>query len=920
MPDWGTEIRLRVEGLKLEPAREAEIVEELSQHLNDRYEELLAGGASAEQAYRSVMEELDSRRLAAELQPRLRPAPRPVVLGQDEPGKPLAGLWRDLCYGARLLRLNPGFALVAILSLALGIGANTAIFQLLDAVRLRTLPVRDPQELANIPVVYHPNGRTGSFSSSNPQLTNAVWERLRDQQQAFLSIGAWSAQRLNLSQGGEARYANALWVSGNFFETLGVRPVLGRLLSPADDHPGCGSSGVVISDSFWQREFGGGASVLGQKIALEGHPFEVVGVTPASFFGVEVGNNFDVALPICAEPTVAGERQSALRNPQGWWLAAIGRLRPGWTMERASAHLAAISPGIFEATAPAEYDPTDRKNYLGFKLGALPAASGLSELRREYESPLWLLMGISGWVLLIACANLANLMVARATARQREMAVRLALGASPGRLVRQLLAESLLLAVVGALCGAGLAQALSRLLVSFLSAQNSHLFIDLTPDWRVLGFTAGLAILTCLLFGLTPAIQGARTSPGEAMKATGRATTAGRGHFAVRRGLVVSQIALSLVLLVGALLFVRTLRNLVTLDAGFQREHILINDIDLSPLRLPAATRVAYKQELLARTRTIPGVISAASVRVVPVSGNGWNDNISIPGTTVQRKIADFNRVSPGYFRTVGTPLLAGRDFDDRDTAASPRVAIVTEKFVNKFLAGTNPIGRTFGVVQQGGKVDRIYQIVGLVRDTKYNDLREEFMPIVFVAEAQDDSPDLEAQFMIRSDAPLTEIIPAVKRTMAEMDPAMVLNFSVFDTVIRAGLLRERLMATLSGFFGFLAAILAMIGLYGVISYTVVRRRNEIGIRMALGADRSNIVGMIMREAGALLGIGLALGTGLALIAGGAASTLLFGLRASDPWTLMLAATSLAAVAAGASFLPAQRASTLDPMQALREE
>ena len=920
MPDWGKEIRALLEGLRLDPTREGEIVEELSQHLNDRYEELLAAGTSAGQAHRSVMEELNSGRLTAELQPLLHPAPQPIVLGQDERANPLAGLWRDLRYGARLLRLNPGFALVAILSLALGIGANAAIFQLLDAVRLRTLPVRDPQELANIPVVYHPNGRTGSFSSPNPQLTNALWERLRDQQQGFSSIGAWSAQKLNLSQGGEARYANALWVSGSFFATLGTHPILGRLISPADDQPGCGSSEAVISDSFWQREFGGGASVLGQKVTLEGHPFEIIGVTPAGFFGVEVGRNFDVALPVCAEPTVMGERESALRNPQGWWLAAIGRLKPGWTVERASAQLAAISPGIFEATLPAEYDPTDRKNYLQFKLGALPAASGISELRKEYENPLWLLMGISGLVLLIACANLANLMVARATARQREMAVRLALGASRGRLVRQLLAESLLLAVVGALCGVGLAQALSRLLVSFLSTQNTHLFIDLTPDWRVLVFTAGLAILTCLLFGLTPAIQAAGTAPGEAMKATGRATTAGRERFAVRRGLVVSQVALSLVLLVGALLFVRTLRNLVTLDAGFQRDHILINDVDLSPLRIPVANRVAYKQELLARTRAIPGVISAATARVVPVSGNGWNDNISIPGTTVQRKIADFNRVSPGYFRTVGTPLLAGRDFDDRDTAASPQVAIVTEKFVKKFLAGSNPIGRTFGVVQQGGKPDRIYQIVGLVRDTKYNDLREEFMPIVFVAEAQDDSPDLEAQFMIRSDAPLTDLIPAVKRTIAEVNPAMVLNFSVFDTMIREGLLRERLMATLSGFFGFLAAILAMIGLYGVISYMVARRRNEIGIRMALGADRSSIVALIMQEAGTLLGIGLTIGTVLALIAGSTASALLFGLRPSDPWTLTMAALSLAAVAAAASFLPARRAATLDPMQALREE
>lgn len=920
MPDWGREIRARVESLKLEPTREAEIVEELGQHLNDRYEELLAGGATPEQAYGSVMEELNSGRLVAELQPVVRPAPTAVVPGQDPRGHVLSGLWWDLRYGARVLARNPGFALVALLSLALGIGANTAIFQLLDAVRLRSLPVKDPQELANVPVVYHPNGRTGAFTSSNPQLTNAVWEHLRDQQQAFSSMGAWSAQKLNLSPGGEARYANVLWVSGSFFDTLGVRPALGRLVSPADDQPGCGPSGAVISNAFWQREFGGGRSVLNQKITLEGHPFEVIGVTPPSFFGVVVGRDFDVAIPICVEPALAGDRQSALRNPQGWWLAAIGRLKPDWTIERASAQLAGISPGIFEETLPAAYDPSDRKNYLQFKLGAVAAASGLSDLREEYANPLWLLLGISGLVLLIACANLASLMVARATARQREMAVRLALGASRGRLIRQLMAESLMLAVLGALCGDGLAQAFSRLLVSFLSTERTRFFVDLAPDWHVLAFTAGLAILTCLVFGLTPALQAARTSPGEALKAAGRAATGGRERYAMRRALVVSQVALSLVLLVGAMLFVRTLRNLVTLDAGFQRDRILITDVDLSPLRLPVANRAAYKQDLLARTRAIPGVLSAASVRVVPLSGGGWNDNVSIPGSQVQRKVANFNRVSPGYFQTVGTPLLAGRDFNDHDTATSPQVAIVTEKFAGSFLNGANPVGRTFSMVQQDGKADRVYQIVGMVRDTKYNDLREEFTPIVFVAEAQDEEPDLETCIMVRSDQPLVGVVSAIKRTMSDADPAMVLTFREFNTLIREGLLRERLMATLAGFFGLLAAILAMIGLYGVISFVVIQRRNEIGVRMALGADRRSIVTMIMREAGALLIAGLTLGTVLALMAGTAAGSLLYGLRARDPWTLILAALGLACVATTASFVPAQRAAALDPMLALREE
>lgn len=918
MPDWSKKLRALVAPLDLEPTRESEIVEELGQHLNDRYEELLTGNADPEQAYRAVTEELREGKLAAALRPVLASARESLPLGRDDREHLLAGLWKDLRYGARLLRINPGFAIVAILSLALGIGANTAIFQLLNAVRLRTLPVRDPQQLGNVIIVDTPQGRTGWFSGAHPDLTNAIWEQVRDQQQGFSNIAVWSMQGLNLNPGGEARYARALWVSGGFFDTLAVPPILGRLITPSDDHRGCGAGGIVISDSFWQREFGGEPSVLGRKITLEGHPFEIIGVTPASFFGIEVGRSYDVALPICAEPVIGGER-SRLTMPSAWWLSAVGRLKPGWTLERASAQLAAISPGILAATLPPAYDPEDRKRFLEFKLGSRTVATGTSTLRRNYENPLWLLMGISALVLLIACSNLASLMLARANARQREFAVRLALGASRVRLIRQLLAESLLLAIIGALCGAALAQAASRALVSSLSTQYTQVFVNLAPDWRVLAFTTGLALLTCLIFGLAPAIQASGTAPAAVMKAGGRGLTAGRERFGTRRVLVISQVAFSLVLLVGALLFVRTFQNLMNLEAGFQREHILIADVDMSQLKLPVERRITYKQELLARVRALPGTISAAGVNIVPVSGSGWNENISIPGTTQQRVVANFDRVSSGYFRTMGTPLLAGRDFTDTDTAAATPVAIVTETFARKFLDGASPLGHTFAL-QIGGKPDRLYQIVGLVKDIKYTDLREEFSPLVFVAETQDDEPALEAAMVIRSDEPMQNVVSAAKREIAAMSPALVVDFNVFDTMIRQGLVRERLMATLSGVFGLLAAVLAMIGLYGVISYMVVRRRNEIGIRMALGADRQRILGMVMREASTLLGIGLAIGIVLALVSGTAARALLYGLRPSDPWTLVIAASSLAAVAAAASFLPAQRASRLDPMQALREE
>lgn len=919
MPDWRKEIQNYLNGLNLEPHRETEIIEEFSQHLTDIYDDSIKTGKTPQQAYSVAMEELTGGKLNTELRSILKPAPSSVVLGEKTKGNFISGLWKDLRYGARLLRLNPAFSIIAILSLALGIGANTAIFQLIDAVRLRTLPVKDPQQLVEVKVTKSPNGLTGAFVGRHPRVTYGIWQNLRDQQQAFTNIAAWGSDRLNLSQGGEARYADAIYASGSFFETLGVSPALGRLISNVDDQPKCAAGGVVLSNSFWKREFGSSQSVLGRKISLEGHPFEVIGVTPPSFFGMEVGRKLDVAVPLCVQSILRPE-DNMVNNQQGWWLGVVGRLKPGWSIEKASAHFASLSRGIFEATLPDAYDATDKKNYLELVMGALPLASGFSELRNQYENPLWLLMAISALVLLIACANLANLMFARATVRQREMAVRLALGASPSQLIRQLLAESALLAMIGALFGIAVSQILSRLLVSFLSTERSQMFLDLHPDWRVLAFTAGLAIFTCILFGLLPAIQAARTPPGEVMKTNSRSMTGGRERFSLRRALVVSQVALSLVLLTGALLFVSTFRNLLGVDAGFQQNGILVARLDLGPLQLPADRRNAYKAEVLERIRTIPGVNSAASVAIVPLSGSGWNENISIPEATVKRAIANFNQASPGYFQTMQTSLLAGRDFNKTDTAQSPLVAVVTKSFSKKFLNGKNPVGMTFGKVQQGGKPDRIYQIVGLVEDSKYFALREDYAPIIFVPEAQDEEPYSDLQIVIRSNKTNLDLIPFVKQVVSDINPSIVMNFTIFNTIVAEGLLRERLMATLSGFFGFLAAILAMVGLYGVISYMVTRRRNEIGIRMALGADKQSILSMIMREAAGLLGIGLVIGTILTLIAGTTARALLFGTKPTDPVTLALAIAGLAVVAAAASLIPARRAARLDPMIALREE
>ena len=825
--------------------------------------------------------------------------------------------WRDLRYGARLLRLNPAFATVAILSLALGVGANTAIFQLLDAVRIRTLPVKHPEELVEIRIADPVGGRTGEFNGRRPSLTNPLWEQVRDRQQVFSDAFAWDAVTFDLTTGGEARNAQGLWVSGDFFTGLGVPALIGRTLTADDDRRGCAAPPAVLGYGFWRREYAGSPSAIGKSIALDGHTYDIVGVTPASFFGVEVGRTFDVAVPLCAEP-LSRAAFTAMDKKDVWFLAAMGRLKPAVSLDRARAQLASISPSIFQATLPA-YREVDATHYLQFKVGAYPAGTGVSGLRREYESPLWLLLATTGLVLLIACANLANLMLARATAREREIAVRLAIGASRGRIVGQLLAESLLIAAIGAMAGAFLAQWLSGFVVEFLTTDKNRLFVELSLDWRIFAFTAALAVATCLIFGLVPAIRATRTSPGATMKAASRGSTDTRERFGVRRALVVAQVALSLVLVVGAVLFVRSLRNLMTLDAGFQQDGILVVTMNLQHAAIPEERRRAVFDDITSRLGALPGVASAAQVYIVPVSGAGWNNNIVIDATPYKENVY-INEVSAGYFRTMGTPLVAGRDFDEHDTLGAERSVVVTQAFAQKFFAGRNPIGQVFQIDARPGRPRPLHRIVGLVKDSKYSDLREEIPPAFYYAASQKEKPDPFLQVVLRSTSPLSSVTSEVLSSVGQTNGNIIVQFQTLPAMVRDSLMRERLMAMLSGFFGALAALIATIGLYGVMSYTVARRRNEIGIRMALGADRRDVVRMVMREAGLLLVAGVAVGAGLAVAAARAAETLLFGLRPSDPATLAMAAAGLGATAMLASYLPARRASRLQPTEALREE
>lgn len=828
-------------------------------------------------------------------------------------------LVQDVRFGFRMLHKSPGFAAVAVLTLCLGIGANTAIFQLLDAVRLRTLPVKDPQQLAVIQLPDMSSVR-GSQLSAYPALTNPIWEALRDKEKSFSGMLAWSPADFNLAPAGESRLARGLWVSGDFFRVLGVPPALGRIFNQADDQRGCPLRAAVISYSFWQHEFGGDRSVVGKHLSLGFHPVEVVGVTPEGFLGLEIGRPFDVALPICAEPLLYNGADF-VSNGTDWWLTVMGRLNPATSLEQATAALRATSPAIFQSTLPENYPAVSVKDYLHYRLMAVPATRGFSMLREEYSEPLVLLLATTGLVLLIACANLANLMLARAAVREREIAVRIALGASRVRLVRQLLAESLLISAAGAALGLFVAGLLSKFLVSYMSTSGSTLFLDLRLDWRVLAFTIFMAGLTMVLFGLIPLVRASRVSPQAAMNSGGRSQTAGRERFGFRRALVASQVAVSLVLLAGALLLSRSLSNILAVDPGFRESGILIASVDFARLNLPPGLRQAFRQDLAARIRALPDVDSASDARIIPLGGSRIENRVWLDGSDAEHAIdPDFNWVGQGYFETLQTKLIVGRDFTSQDTPTSPKVAIVNQVFARQLGLGPGIVGSRVRREATPSDPETVFEVVGMVANTKYSSLKEKLGPIVYLASSQDRDSDLFAQFLIRSRAPLGDVTSRLRSVFAQSSPEMGYDFTVFQSMIRENLLRERLMATLSGFFGPLAGLITSLGIYGVISYLVARRTNEIGIRVALGAQSSNVLRLILKETMLLTLTGIAIGLPCALGSARLISRFLYGLRPADPAAIGLAVLAMSGVAILAGYLPARRAMRVEPMIALRYE
>jgi predicted permease len=872
-----------------------EIEDELRDHLRMRTNANIAKGMTPEQAARAA---------------RLRFG-NPDVLKEsieaEDAALSIESLFRDARYALRGFARSPGFTTVAILTLALGIGANTAVFQLLDAVRIRSLPIQKPQELVEL-LITGGNHGLGVNDNQYTSFTVPMWQEVRRHHDPLSGVFAWRNADMMVGQPRDGKRVHGLEVSGEFFNVLGILPWQGRLIEPQDE-AGCDISKVVASYPYWKAQMGSEPITPNTTILVEGHSVQVLGVTPPSFFGVAVGDRFDLAYPTCIPPNPRREVFN---------LSVMGRLKPGWDIARASGYFTSLSPGLFESTAPTGYNAEAVKTFKSFKLGAYPAAAGVSLLRDTYDSSLQLLLAITGLVLVIACANLANLMFARANARQRELAIRMALGASRRRMLRQLLIESGLLALSGATLGVALAQPLSRLLVTALGTSQSSIYLAIVTDWRVLLFAAAVATLTCVVFGTIPAMRGANADPIAALKSGERGIAGNRQHFFVQRLMVITQIAVSMVLLVGALLFVRSYRNLITLDPGMRESGITIAYFDFPTLDIKSENEAEFKRQLLEDVRSIPGIQNAATTTNTPLGGSTWGHTVHVGAIEGSSR---FTYVSPSYFATMGIPLLTGRGFTDSDTNATPPVLIVNQAFIRKYIGAGQPLGKLVHVMPEPRYPERTYHIVGTIPDTRYSDLREDTQRIAFVPAAQlpvDAQRDGVAMMIASGTGP--DAITAIRRTLETKYPSMTLQFFDFQQEIRDHLVGDRVMALLSGFFGVLAALLVVVGLYGVLSYFITQRRNEIGIRIALGAKRGQVIALVMRDTAVMLITGIVLGTALALLSGQAATAMLFGLKPYDLATLAFAILLLAVIGILAGLLPAFKASNLDPIAALRAE
>ncbi len=829
----------------------------------------------------------------------------------------------DLRFALRNLRRSPLFTVVAVTSLALGIGANTAIFTLIDQLILRLLPVAQPEQLVMI-------WSTGPHMGSNRGPRGASYPMYQDfqkQAQAFSSVFCRFGTAVSVGFGGQTERIDAEMVSGNFFQALGVRPAIGRVFSPEeDDRTYKGHPVVVLSHEYWTSRFAADPKVIGQKLLVDNYPMTIVGVSAAGFTGLDPARSPQIRVPVQMKPILTpgwddiGDRRSQ-------WIQMFARMKPGYTVESAKASLQPLFSQILreESAMPQLKDASKyyRDRFLARKIQMEPAANGYSQMRRDYATALIVLMCMVGLVLLIACFNVANLLIARAVSRQKEIAVRLAVGASRWQLLRQLLIESLVISVAGGAAGLLLATAMIRTLLHFLPSDGSTLMLRAEPDLRILAFNGALALGTGILFGLAPAVQSLKVELWKTLKDVVGTVSGGGSGVTLRKALVVAQVAFSFLLLAGSGLFVRTLANLKQTNAGFKDLDNLVTfqvDPALSGYSI-TRLQVFYKQ-LLESVRATPGVKSAGFAMVPLLSGGEWDSTMSVEGHTAkdgEDTQAYMNGLSNEYWKTMGVPLLEGRDFNDHESGKKMTVAIVNRKFATHFFGEKSAIGRHIGF-GQGPKSKLDMEIVGVTEDSLYEGPREGVHRQVFLAMSQSDYP-AGAAFYVRTSMDSNSMFQVLRRKVQELDAAMpVYRMKTLERQLDETLSTERMIAVLSAAFGLLATVLAALGLYGVMAFVVARRTKEIGLRMALGAPQAGVVWMVMRETIVLVAAGLAIGIPTALLVSRYVSTQLFGVKPTDIGAAAAALGILAVVAAGAGFLPARRASTIDPIQALRYE
>ncbi len=839
----------------------------------------------------------------------------------------------DIRYAARVLAKNPVFTAVAVLTLALGIGANTAIFTLLDQVLLRLLPVKEPQQL----VLLTMRGRHYGNNWGGNAISYPMYRDFQNHNEVFSGMFCRFPTRVSLTFGGRAERVEAELVSGTYFSVLGVSMALGRPFTPEEDRVANGAPLVILSYNYWKQRFGGDPAILGKTLTVNKHDMTVIGVAQAGFDGVELGYTPKLFIPVMMQQQVLIVPMSMLTDRRSRWVNAFGRLKPGVTEKQAKASLQPFMHAMLEnevrEAAFAHASTDDREQFVKCTIDVLPGSQGRASVRQELSTPLWVLMAITGVVLLIACANLANLLLARATGRQKEIAVRLAVGASRGRIISQLLVETLCLSALGGLAGLAFAFGADKALMAvYLPADSGGLSISAAPDFRILFFTLVVTGATGLIFGLAPALKTTRPDIVRTLKDQAGAVVGG-GHGGLRKALVIAQVALSLLLLIGAGLFLRTLNNLGSLGPGFPAERLVGFNIDPSLGGYTPERAIIFYQQLTESLRSIPGVqsVGLASVRIL--EDDEWDSGMTVEGYTAA-KAGDhaepyMNQISPNYFATLGVPIVLGRDFtvnDNREVKNGPQpddwtptTVMINEKFARRYFPGQNPIGRHLGFGTDPGTHTDM-EIIGVVKDIKYTNLRDDIPEQAFV-------PYLGAHFIgsmtvyLRTTSDPNQLMPTVRGKVRELDSNLpIYDLRTTEAQISNSLSTERMIASLSAVFGFLATLLAVIGLYGVMAYSVAQRRREIGIRMALGAEPATVIWMVMRDVLLLVAIGVAVAVPTALALMRIVATQLYGLSAHDPSTLALATAGLSLVACAAGYLPALRASRLDPMVALRYE